>query len=33
VVPTLGSAAYSKFVGDELTRWTRVIKIAGIKEE
>ena len=33
VVPTQGSAAYTKFVADELNRWTRVIKVAGIKEE
>ncbi|MCC2632763.1 MAG: Uncharacterized protein K0S48_649, partial [Ramlibacter sp.] len=33
VVPQQGSAAYSKFVADELGRWVRVIKVAGIKEE
>ena len=33
VVPQQGSAAYAKFVADELDRWVRVIKAAGIKEE
>lgn len=33
VVPPQGSAAYTKFVADELDRWVRVIKVAGIKEE
>ncbi|MBX3585374.1 MAG: tripartite tricarboxylate transporter substrate binding protein [Ramlibacter sp.] len=33
VVPELGSAAYTQFVGKELDRWVRVIKVAGIKAE
>jgi tripartite-type tricarboxylate transporter receptor subunit TctC len=33
VVPTLGSAAYTKFVTAEHDRWVKVIKTAGIKEE
>ena len=33
VVPTTGSAPYTQFVGKELDRWVRVIKVAGIKEE
>ena len=33
VVPPLGSVHYTKFVADELARWVRVIKTAGIKEE
>ena len=32
VVPTQGGKAYSDFVASELTRWTQVIKTAGIKE-
>jgi tripartite-type tricarboxylate transporter receptor subunit TctC len=31
VIPTLGSAAYSRFVASEIDRWTQVIKTAGIK--
>ena len=31
VVPTLGSAAYTRFVASEIERWTQVIKTAGIK--
>jgi tripartite-type tricarboxylate transporter receptor subunit TctC len=31
VIPTLGSAAYTKFVASEIERWTNVIKTAGIK--
>ena len=33
VVPAAGSKAYSAFVASELTRWTKVIKTAGIKVE
>ena len=33
VVPEQGSAAYTQFVANELERWVRVIKVAGIKEE
>jgi tripartite-type tricarboxylate transporter receptor subunit TctC len=33
IVPTQGSAAYTKFVAAELDRWVKVIKTAGIKEE
>lgn len=33
VVPSLGSADYTSFVAKEVDRWTRVIKIAGIKAE
>ena len=33
VIPTPGSVAYTQFVASELERWTRVIKIADIKEE
>jgi tripartite-type tricarboxylate transporter receptor subunit TctC len=33
VVPNQGSADYTQFVAKELDRWTRVIKIAGIKAE
>jgi len=33
VVPSLGSAEYTTFVAKEVDRWTRVIKIAGIKAE
>ena len=33
VVPALGSADYTQFVQKEVDRWTRVIKIAGIKTE
>ncbi len=33
VVPSLGSADYTAFVAKEVDRWTRVIKIAGIKAE
>ncbi|MFC5522297.1 Bug family tripartite tricarboxylate transporter substrate binding protein [Polaromonas jejuensis] len=33
VVPPLGAADYTQFVRKELDRWTRVIKIAGIKAE
>jgi tripartite-type tricarboxylate transporter receptor subunit TctC len=33
VVPEQGSAAYTQFVTNELDRWVRVIKVAGIKEE
>jgi len=33
VVPSLGSADYTQFVQKEVDRWTRVIKIAGIKAE
>ena len=33
VVPAQGSAEYTRFVARELDRWTRVIKIAGIKAE
>ena len=33
VVPAQGSKAYSGFVKDEVERWTRVIKTAGIKPE
>ena len=33
VVPALGSADYTQFVQKEVDRWTRVIKIAGIKAE
>ena len=33
VVPTQGSKAYSEFVRSEVTRWTKVIKTAGIKPE
>lgn len=31
VVPTLGSYEYTDFLGREIDRWTRVIKVAGIK--
>ena len=31
VIPTQGSAAYTKFVASEIERWTRVIKVGGIK--
>lgn len=31
VIPSLGSAAYSRFVASEIDRWTQVIKTAGIK--
>ena len=30
VVPTLGSKAYTAFVANEIPRWTKVIKTAGI---
>jgi hypothetical protein len=30
VVPTLGSRAYTAFVANEIPRWTKVIKTAGI---
>lgn len=33
VVPSQGSAEYTKFVASEVDRWVRVIKTAGIKEE
>ncbi len=33
VVPSQGSTDYTQFVSKELERWTRVIKIAGIKAE
>lgn len=33
VIPEQGSAAYTKFVREELELWTRVIKTAGIKAE
>lgn len=33
VVPPQGSQEYTQFVGRELNRWVRVIKIAGIKSE
>jgi tripartite-type tricarboxylate transporter receptor subunit TctC len=33
VVPPTGSKHYAEFVKSELTRWTRVIKTAGIKAE
>ena len=33
VVPAAGAKAYSAFVASELTRWTKVIKTAGIKVE
>ena len=33
VVPQPGSKAYSAFVKNELERWTKVIKTAGIKAE
>ncbi len=33
VVPQQGSAAYTAFVAQEMERWPRVIKAAGIKEE
>lgn len=33
VVPQQGSAAYTAFVANELERWVRVIKTAGIKED
>jgi tripartite-type tricarboxylate transporter receptor subunit TctC len=33
VVPSLGSADYTSFIAKEVDRWTRVIKIAGIKAE
>jgi hypothetical protein len=31
VVPTQGSAHYTRFVKDEIDLWTKVIKSAGIK--
>lgn len=33
VVPPLGSRAYTEFIAQEITRWTKVIKTAGIKPE
>jgi tripartite-type tricarboxylate transporter receptor subunit TctC len=33
VIPTQGSKAYSAFVASELTRWTAVIKTAGISAQ
>ena len=33
VVPPQGSKAYTAFVKDEVERWTKVIKLAGIKPE
>jgi tripartite-type tricarboxylate transporter receptor subunit TctC len=33
VVPAQGSVEYTQFVARELDRWTRVIKVAGIKTE
>lgn len=33
VVPAQGSVHYTRFVASELTRWTQVIKTAGIKPE
>ncbi len=33
VIPPLGSAPYTKFVSSEIDRWTKVIKIGGIKAD
>jgi tripartite-type tricarboxylate transporter receptor subunit TctC len=33
IIPPQGSAAYDKFVRDEIALWTRVIKTAGIKAQ
>lgn len=33
VVPPQGQAEYTKFVANEMERWVRVIKVAGIKEQ
>ncbi len=33
VIPPQGSQAYTEFVAEEVARWTRVIKTAGIKTE
>ena len=33
VVPTQGSKPYAAFIKSEAERWTKVIKIAGIKQQ